>query len=596
MSKVYVVLQKNADSDRLAGFTPTRDRPEVNPAGMTEPGKHPTLESYRASVPGIGRRYLADFEISRIAHRFTDVLVIGSGIAGLSAALAAAVNENLEVLVLAKDSLEESATRWAQGGIAAVVLPQRTGDSLEAHIEDTIEVAAGLSDEENLRIMVGEGVERVRELVDLGADFDRDGEGNLQLTREGAHSFERILHRGDTTGQEIIRALIEAVSNRKNIFCRPGAFAIDLLDREGTCIGALMANKTGDLEAVWARQTILATGGAGRLYRETTNPTVATGDGLAMAFRAGAELMDLEFIQFHPTTLYLAGADRFLITEAIRGEGGVLRTESGEAFMKRFHELADLAPRDVVSRAILDVMKETGDNKVWHDLGNIPDDQIRERFPRILEISRSFGIDILSQPIPVRPSAHYSIGGVRTDSHGQTSIPCLLAAGEVACTGVHGANRLGSNSLLEGIVFGHRSGLEAARAAAGLDRPDPFPPGARNPATTAARKPTGNLDLDDLLSSLKSLLWHKVGVERNGEDLSSALEQLSTWTTYPLGADFRDVESWTLQNMLQIAWLVTFSALGRKESRGVHYRADYKERDDAEFRRHIKISRADFPT
>ena len=414
------------------------------------------------------------------------------------------------------------------------------------------------------------------------------------MTREGAHSFERILHRGDTTGQEIARSLIAAAADRKNIFCRPGSFAVDLLDREGVCIGALIGNWGGDLEAIWARKTILATGGAGRLYRETTNPAVATGDGLAMGFRAGAELMDLEFIQFHPTTLYLAGADRFLITEAIRGEGGVLRTAEGEAFMKRFHELADLAPRDVVSRSILEVMKETGENKVWLDLGNIPPERIRERFPRILEISRSFGIDILSQPIPVRPSAHYSIGGIFTDSNGRTSIPGLFAAGEVACTGVHGANRLGSNSLLEGIVFGHRSGREAARTAGELDRPEPFPIGDRIPAPTAGRS-AGELDLADLLSSLKSLLWYKVGVERNGKDLASALEQLSTWTTYPLAADFRDVESWTLQNMIQTAWLVTFSALARKESRGVHYRTDHKERDDADFRHHMKISRADFP-
>lgn len=566
---------------------------------MTDPLENPLLEDLRACVPGMNRRYLADFEISRISHRFTDVLIIGSGIAGLSSALSAAENRDLEVLVLAKGDLEESATRWAQGGIAAVVLPERTGDSLEAHIHDTIEVAAGLTDEENLRIMVSEGVDRVKGLIELGTGFDRRTDGGVQLTREGAHSFARILHRGDTTGQEITRSLVEAVLDRKNILCRPGTFAIDLLDREGTCIGALVSNETGELEAVWARQTILATGGAGRLYRETTNPSVATGDGLAMAFRAGAKLLDLEFIQFHPTTLYLAGADRFLITEAIRGEGGVLRTKSGEAFMERFHPLADLAPRDIVSRSILEIMKETGNNKVWLDLGAIAPERIRERFPRILELSRSFGIDILSQPIPVRPSAHYSIGGISTDSHGRTSVPGLLAAGEAACTRVHGANRLGSNSLLEGLVFGHRSGIEAARAAADITRPEPsqaVDPGGGSPAAEAARNPGGDLDLADLLSSLKSLVWYKVGVERNGEDLSNALEQLSAWTAYPLAADFRDVESWTLQNMLQTSWLLTYCALRRRESRGVHFRADHPERDDVNFRRHMSISRADFST
>ena len=564
---------------------------------MTDPKNNPLLEKLRACVPGMNRRYLADFEISRISHRFTDVLVIGSGIAGLSAALAAAGNEELEVLVLAKSSLEESATRWAQGGIAAVMLPERTGDSLEAHMRDTIDVAAGIAEEESLRIMTTEGVERVRELVERGTNFDRNTEGELQLTREGAHSFPRILHRGDTTGQEIARALVEAALKKNNVLCRPGTFAIDLLDREGSCIGALVANETGQLEAIWARQTILATGGIGRLYRETTNPSVATGDGLAMAFRAGARLMDLEFIQFHPTTLYLAGADRFLITEAIRGEGGVLRTQGGDAFMKRFHELADLAPRDVVSRSILEIMKETGENKVWLDLGAIAEDRIRERFPRILELSRSFGIDIIREPIPVRPSAHYSIGGISTDPNGRTNVPGLLAAGEVACTGVHGANRLGSNSLLEGLVFGHRSGREAARAAAGLPRPEPFPlpkPGKDLSPEIVTNTSGGELDLADLLSSLKSLLWYKVGVERNGQDLSSALEQLSTWTAYPLAADFRDVESWTLQNMLQTSWLVTYSALRRAESRGVHYRADHPDRDDLNFSRHLAISRADF--
>ena len=557
---------------------------------MTGPTENPPLEDLRTCVSGMNRRYLADFEISRIAHRFTDILVIGSGIAGLACALAAAENEDLEVLVLAKSDLKESATRWAQGGIAAVVLPERTGDSLQDHIQDTVEVAAGLANEENLHIMVSEGVDRVKELVEFGTNFDRNTDGDLQLTREGAHSFARILHRGDTTGQEITRAMVEAVLEHKNILCRPGTFAIDLLDREGACIGALVTNETGELEAIWARQTILATGGAGRLYRETTNPSIATGDGLAMAFRAGAELVDLEFIQFHPTTLYLAGADRFLITEAIRGEGGVLRTKSGEAFMERFHPLADLAPRDIVSRSILEIMKETGENRVWLDLAAIAPERIRERFPRILELSRSFGIDILSQPLPVRPSAHYSIGGIATDSHGRTSVPGLLAAGEAACTGVHGANRLGSNSLLEGLVFGHRSGLEAARAAAGLARPD------GSPEVDAAEKPGGSLDLADLLSSLKSLVWYKVGVERNGKDLSNALEQLSTWTAYPLAADFRDIESWTLQNMLQTAWLLTYCALRRQESRGVHFRADHPERDDANFRRNMSISRADFST
>ena len=563
-------------------------------------------EPFLHDVPSIHRRYLATFDVARVPHRFTDVLVVGSGIAGLSAALAASSRKDLSVIVLAKRSLEESATRYAQGGIAAVLRPQVTGDSVDQHVADSLAGAAGLADENVVRSTLSEGVERVRQLIALGAGFDRDESGEPRLTREGAHSLPRILHRGDTTGQEIERALVTAIGEQSNVLLLPDTFAIDLLGVEGAVTGVLTWTANGEVEAIWARQTVLATGGAGRLYRETTNPAIATGDGLAMAFRAGATLSDLEFVQFHPTTLYVAGADRFLITEAIRGEGGVLRDSKGRAFMKDLHALGDLAPRDIVSRSILRVMEKTGENRVWRDLSGIEPQRVHDRFPRIREICRGFGIDIPRQPIPVRPSAHYSIGGVATDIDARTDLPGLLAAGEVACTALHGANRLGSNSLLEGLVFGDRAGATAARACDNTPRPAPVSTrdapgqgdGVRNDRAIESGHgdvPGRVLNLDDLLTSVKSLMWYRVGVERDGDGLRGALEQLRSWMAYPMGSDFRDPRSWCLQNVLQTAYLVTVSALRREESRGVHYRSDHPERDDDHWRRHLTIARQDFP-
>jgi L-aspartate oxidase len=552
--------------------------------------------------PALRRRYLASCLVSKVPHRFTDILVLGSGVAGLAAALAASCDEDVEVLVVAKSGLDDAATSWAQGGIAAVLYPERTGDSPEHHLQDTLDAAAGIADEEAAAVLVREGIERVEELLREGAGLDRTSDGLPELTREGAHSFPRILHRGDTTGQEIERSLLARVAERPNVLCLPSTFAVDLLTSDGACRGALLYRTPAGLEAAWARQTILATGGAGRLYRETTNPPVSTGDGIAMAFRAGVMLQDLEFVQFHPTTLYMAGAERFLITEAARGEGGVLVDGSGRPFMQRFHPLGDLAPRDVVSRAILQVMKERGDNKVWLDLSGIPPEKIRARFPRILEICRGFGIDILRQPIPVRPSAHYFIGGVKTNTRGETSLKGLLAAGEVACTGLHGANRLGSNSLLEGLVFGHRAGLLAASRRSTSEMPRPFSAladdggsgdsGAR-PGGPEAAALQDEINREDLLSSLRSLLWYSVGVERDAESLRSALEQVGAWIAYGLAANFDEPVSWTLQNMLEDAFLVTLSALRREESRGVHYRGDFPQLNDRDWKRHQTLSRAE---
>ncbi len=547
----------------------------------------------------LGRRSLAAGELHRISHRFTDVVVLGTGVAGLSAALEAAAHPQTRVLVIAKEGLEETATLYAQGGIAAVLEPGLTGDSIESHIEDTLRVSGGLCDPAAVRATVVEGVERVRQLIELGAEWDRGSDGTLHYTLEAGHSKRRILHRGDTTGRELQRVLTSAAHAHPRVNILEHTFAIDLITpsvtserdrRDDAVTGVLVCRHHGGLEAVWAKQTILATGGLGRLFRETTNPTVATGDGVAMAFRAGAVIQDLEFVQFHPTTLYLAGADRFLITEAVRGEGGVLVDRQGHRFMNRFHPRADLAPRDVVSRAIITVLRESGDNKVFLDLSPIPPERIRERFPQIREKLRGFGIDILKEPIPVRPSAHYSVGGVQTDLQGRTSVPGLFAVGEVASTGLHGANRLASNSLLEGLVFGHRAGARAAEESVQHRRPEPTSVRVSPESSTA---PPG-VDLEDLAVSLRSLLWRNVGVERNVAGLERALEQIGHWIPYGLGSNFHDVSSWTTQNMLQVAYLLSLSALRRQESRGVHFRVDFPEPDELNWNRHLTLHRSDF--
>lgn len=523
----------------------------------------------------LSRRHLARFDQARISHRFTDVLVVGSGIAGLSASLSAARVPGVEILLIAKAALHEGSTHYAQGGVAAVLEPDRQDDHVELHERDTLQAACGLARPEVVRTVVREGVEAVRGLLELGARFDRHGDGQLHFTREGGHGRARILHSADSTGREIEHTLLEAAAAEPRITALEKTFAIDLVvDESGCCRGVLAHRPAGRLQMLWAKQVILATGGAGRLYRETTNPPVTTGDGLAMAFRAGATLENLEFVQFHPTTLYVAGADRFLITEAARGEGGRLVDVHGEAFMREYHPDAELAPRDVVSRAILDRMKKTDSNRVYLDLTGLEPALLEQRFPRILEICQGFGIDARRQPIPVRPSAHYTIGGVRVDLDGATDVPHLLAVGEVSSTGLHGANRLGSNSLLEGLVFGRRAGRAAAERARSLpDNPLPFEPAfASTPPRSSSQIP---LDLGDLERSLQSLLWHRVGIERDGEGLELARHQIETWISYVLPLEFHTPEGWTLQNMLTTSYLILLGARAREESRGVHYRADF---------------------
>ena len=536
-------------------------------------------------LPQLQRRYLTAFRVSQISHRFTDVLVIGSGVAGNSAAIAASGQAGLEVLLLSKAELEECSTYYAQGGVAAVLAPEENEDSLDSHIEDTIVAACGLADRDVVRMVVEEGVKRVEELIEWGARFDEQG-GRIHFTTEGGHSRPRILHSGDTTGREIERTLLIELAKHPQILTLRDTYAIDLITRDGECRGALVHRPSGDLQAIWAKRTILATGGAGRIFRETTNPAVTTGDGLAMGLRAGAVFRDPEFIQFHPTTLYVAGADRFLITEAVRGEGGKLIDKDGQRFMHRFDPRGELAPRDTVARGIMRRMKELGDNKVFLDLSGIPRERILERFPRVREFCLGFGIDILNEPIPVRPSAHYTVGGLRADKEGRTDLPGLFAAGEVASSGLHGANRLGSNSLLEGLVFGTRAGRCAAREASRIPGPPvPFEPAA-DEVWAGDISGKDHLDLPDLRMSLQSEMWRRVGLERAGEGVRLAWRQIEEWVPYVLGASFTKPAGWTLQNMIMTGCAIAVGALKREETRGVHFRTDFPERDDARWARH----------
>jgi L-aspartate oxidase len=528
------------------------------------------------------RRYLIRFDTRDLPLRWADVLVIGSGVAGLRAALEAA--ERGTVIVATKADAEESNTRYAQGGIAAAL--DLAEDSWEKHAADTIEVGGGLCGQEMVKLVCREGAEDVKELMRWGAVFDRRADGELNFAQEGGHSRPRILHAtGDATGMEVERVLLARARANPRIRFLEHAFCLDLLTVDGECQGALVWDHAQGLQVVAARATILASGGAGRVFRETTNPAIATGDGFAAAFRAGAVLMDMEFMQFHPTALYVAGAARALLSEALRGEGARLVDRNGVRFMLEAHELAELAPRDVVSRAIVRRMRETDDTSVYLDLTHLPTEQLRARFPGIERLCRSYGIDMGKQRIPVRPSAHYTIGGIAVDPSGATNVPRLYAAGETSCTTLHGANRLGSNSLLEGLVFGRRSGAAAGALAASA-------------VGTVARLAIDHryepehrteIDIEDVTAALKALMWRDCGIERDAAGLSRALERIRFWSSYVLPSVFAGPRGWELQNMLTVSWLMASRALAREESRGAHHRLDHKARDDARFQFHSKV-------
>ena len=537
-------------------------------------------------------RYLVPFHPKRVPHHFADVLVIGGGLAGLRAAMA--VDPRLSVLVVTKHDLQQSNSSWAQGGIAGVLDPE---DRFENHIADTLRAGGSLCDEEVVEMVVREAPIRIQELIDWGTNFDQSA-GSLALGREGGHSHDRIVHAlGDATGQEVMRAVIARAGQNPNIETWQNTFTLDLLtDDDGTgrgangaCRGALVWNPHHGKTLVWAKQTILCTGGCGQLYRETTNPDVATGDGHALAYRAGAELRDMEFMQFHPTVLYIAGSSRHLITEAMRGAGGHLIDRTGHRFMPDYDERAELAPRDVVSQAIVTQMERSRHPNVYLSMRHLDPDWVRKRFPGIAALCAKFDLDIATDPIPVRPGAHYMLGGLTVDLDGRTTLANLWAAGEVTSTGLHGANRLASNSLLEGLVYGARAGEGASAAAAGIaDDYRGLP--LENPRL---EEPSEALDLSDIRNSLKSLMWRSVGIRRDGPALAEALENVDFWCSYVLPQQFVDPDGWELQNMLVVARVMIAAALEREESRGVHLRQDFPELDEAHWRRHISFRRAE---
>ena len=531
-------------------------------------------------------RYLIPFHPKRVPHFFTDVLVIGSGLAGLRSALG--VRSDLSALVVTKDRLAQSNSYYAQGGIAGVLSPD---DRLEEYVEDTLGAGGELCDRGVVERVLRESGERVGELISWGTSFDRTGV-RLALTREGGHGRNRVAHAlGDATGKKIMRAVINRVVQAPHINTWENTFTLDLLTHEGVCRGAIVWNPRHGKTLVWAKQTILCTGGAGQLYRETTNPDVATGDGVALAYRAGAELRDVEFMQFHPTVLYIAGSSRHLITEAMRGEGAYLVDRHGRRFMNDYDDRAELAPRDVVSWAIVSQMERTQYPNVFLDLTHLDPKMVRERFPGIAALCADFDLDVTRDPIPVRPGAHYIIGGVTVDLDGRTTLPGLWAAGEVAASGLHGANRLASNSLLEAMVFGAHAGEGASREAAGVD--DCF---HAVPLKNAAVEPGGEpLDLADIRNSLKSLMWRKAGVRRDAEGLGEALENIDRWCRYALARQFSDPTGWELQNMLCAAQLMLRAALAREETRGCHVRTDFPDRDDSRWNHHITSRRDDQP-
>ncbi|HKI44925.1 MAG TPA: L-aspartate oxidase [Balneolales bacterium] len=520
-----------------------------------------------------------------------DFLIIGSGAAGLSYALKVA--DHGRVCIITKKEKSEANTNYAQGGIAAVMLPD---DSVRQHVEDTLIAGAGLCNREAVEQIVREGPGKVREMIEMGVQFTHSNKGSLDLGREGGHSANRIVHAKDTTGHEIERVLLDRVHEHPNISMFEHHFAVELItehhlgrrvtryDEDIHCFGAYILDiEANRVDVYLARATLLASGGSGQVYLHTTNPDVATGDGVAMAYRAKARVANMEFFQFHPTTLCLPDASSFLISEAVRGHGGILKNKKGEAFMKQYDERADLAPRDIVARSIDDQLKKSGDDCVFLDVTHLDSGDIKSRFPHIYNTCLQFGLDITKEFIPVVPAAHYQCGGVLTDLDGRTTINGLLACGEVACTGVHGANRLASNSLLEAAVFADHAAVAAIE----------YVKTASGTGDVPEWDATGTFDTDEwiLIShnrlELKQIMWDYVGIVRSTHRLERAFRR--TKLIYDEVEDFYErnrvsVPLCELRNMIAVAYLIIRSAMQRRESRGLHYTTDYPETAEAEKR------------
>ncbi|ABF41251.1 L-aspartate oxidase [Candidatus Koribacter versatilis Ellin345] len=506
-----------------------------------------------------------------------DFIVIGAGVAGLRASIELAAHGS--VLCLAKREVAESNTQYAQGGIAVALSDE---DEIGLHLQDTINAGDGLVNAEAARVLVEEGPPRIEELIEWGTQFDRHGT-KLSFTREGAHSRNRVLHaHGDSTGQEIGRALYAKASTIPQIQFLEFEFTTELIVEHGRVCGIRVLDAENRARSIRASGVVLATGGLGQVYSDTTNPTVATGDGVAMAYRAGAEISDMEFVQFHPTALYIKGAPRFLLSEALRGEGAYLRNMALHRFMPKYHELAELAPRDVVARAIAHEIELAGSAEavVYLDLTHLPADRTRSRFPRIYKTCLEYNIDIATDLIPIRPAAHYAMGGVKTDLDGRTTLPGLYAAGECACTGVHGANRLASNSLLEGLVYGARAARTLAMAFAKLET------GAAETSVQVNDTPGANEQAEAVLRKVQAAMWRDVGVVREGQRLRAVIAELEALRSeIPAFASRR---AWEAANVLDTGLLIARSALAREESRGAHYRTDFPDHRD-EFLKHSVV-------
>lgn len=513
----------------------------------------------------------------------TDFIVLGAGVAGLRAALE--LCHHGRVLVVAKGVPHESSSLYAQGGVAVALSEE---DHANLHYTDTMKAGDQLCRRAATKILVEEGPDRIQELIDWGAQFDKVN-GKLAFAKEGAHSRNRVLRAGgDATGMEMVRVLTTCARRHPNIQWMGGHFSLDLLLRDNRCCGAIVLNEpTGELRLIVASAVLLATGGAGQVYARTTNPASATGDGMAMALRAGAVLEDMEFVQFHPTALYLPSTPPFLLSEAMRGEGGLLRNIKGNLFMKGYHESGELASRDVVARAIWSEMLRTKSRHVYLDVTHLGASFIKKRFPTIYATCLRYDIDITEEWIPTSPSAHYSMGGVKTDLGGRTTVPGLFAAGEVACSGVHGANRLGSNSLLEGLVFGFRSAQSAITFSSRLSSPASS---VQLPAEIHVSTRKSVEDTEKLRNSLRRLMWGKVGLVRNGPSLESAVSQLSRWEDmyrYPR-LSRTDLE---VRNLIQVGRCIAEAALWRQNSLGAHYRADFPLRSGQKWRTHSHSQR-----
>ena len=512
----------------------------------------------------------------------TDFIVVGAGIAGLRAAIELAPAGR--VLLLAKRELTESATQYAQGGIAAALSDE---DEIGLHLQDTLNAGDGLCNPAAAKVLVEEGPERIEELIAWGTGFDRSG-SKLVFAREGAHSRNRVLHaHGDSTGREIGRALWLKAKAQKHISLLEFEFASALCVQDGRMTGLAMRDEKGTRREVRAAAVLLATGGLGQIYRETTNPTVATGDGVAMAYRAGAEISDMEFVQFHPTALYVKGAPRFLLSEALRGEGAYLRNMELVRFMLKYHDMAELAPRDVVARAIaheLEVVKSPH-AVVYLDLSHMSAKKVESRFPRIYKTCLDYNVDISTDLVPVRPAAHYAMGGVRTDLEGRTSVLGLYAAGEAACTGVHGANRLASNSLLEGLVFGARAAKAMREELRGHRHPASS--GLAAAGAGAAPQANSNPSTAEMVKQIQDLMWREVGIVRTGSGLKHAIHELQKLREgAPQPVNRAACEA---ANIHQVALLIAHAALAREESRGAQYRTDYPLHNDAKFKKHSVV-------